>query len=366
MDRQFRVGVIGCGSISNQYLPNLKKWDILDLVACADLNMEMAHAQAEKHGVPTACTVETMLADPEIDIVVNLTYPKAHAPVALQAIAAGKHVYNEKPLAMDPAEGQSILDAAAKAGVRVSGAPDTFLGAGIQTARKMIEDGAIGRPVAATAFLMSKGHESWHPNPEFYYEPGGGPMFDMGPYYLTALINLLGPIEQVSGTASVAITPRTITSQPKAGKKIDVETPDHVAGNLRFASGAVGTIITTFAAQHNILPRITIYGTEGTLAVPDPNGFDGEVSLAKAGEKEFTTVPHTHTLGYGRAVGVAEMAHAIAANRPHRASGQLAQSVLEAMQAFLDSSEQGRTISLQCKTDQPAILPTGLSKGILD
>ena len=212
-----KIGVIGCGNISGAYLSAGKKFEILQIAACADLDMERARAKAEEFGVPVACTVQELLADPSIEIVVNLTIPKAHAEVAMAVIAAGKSVYNEKPLAITREDGRRMLDAAQAKGVRVGCAPDTFLGGGIQTCRKLIDDGAIGTPIAATAFMMCHGHESWHPDPEFYYKLGGGPMFDMGPYYLTALVNLIGAVRRVTGSTRVTFPERTITSQPKSG-----------------------------------------------------------------------------------------------------------------------------------------------------
>ena len=259
---------------------------MIDVVACADLNPETARAQAAKYEIPNVLTVDELLAHPDIEIVVNLTIPQAHVPLALQALKNGKHTYAEKPLGLNREEAKPVLEAAKANNLRVGCAPDTFLGAGIQTARKLIDDGAIGTPVAFTAFMMGRGHESWHPSPEFYYAPGGGPMFDMGPYYLTALLNLLGPLKRLTGSASIAIPERTITSQPLHGKKITVTTPDHVVGTMEFAAGAVGTIIMSFATHHAQYDGefpITIYGTDGTLRVPDPNGFDGRVQMVRAG-----------------------------------------------------------------------------------
>ncbi|MHC4789774.1 MAG: Gfo/Idh/MocA family protein, partial [Planctomycetota bacterium] len=245
-DRAMRVGVVGCGNICPVYLKNMGRvFPGLELVACADLDMERAEAAARAHDVPEARGVRDLLAAPDIDIVVNLTPPAAHAEVALEAIRAGKSVYNEKPLALTREEGRRLLAEADEAGVRVGCAPDTFMGAGLQTCRKLVDDGAIGEPVAAVAFVVGHGHESWHPDPEFFYQRGGGPMMDMGPYYLTALISLVGPLRAVAGSARASFPERTITSQPKRGQTIKVEVPTHVAGLLEFACGAVGTVITS-------------------------------------------------------------------------------------------------------------------------
>ncbi len=227
-----KIGVIGCGNISSIYLQADKTFEAIETVACADLIMERAKQQAAEHHIPRACTVQELLADPEIQIVVNLTIPKAHGEVGMQALAAGKSVYNEKPLALTRDEGRDLLNTAAKKSLRVGGAPDTFLGGGLQTCRKLIDDGWIGQPVAATAFMLCPGHEGWHPSPDFYYQPGGGPLFDMGPYYLTALINLLGPVKRVVGAARITYPERLITSQPLYGTVIKVNTPTHVAGIL--------------------------------------------------------------------------------------------------------------------------------------
>jgi predicted dehydrogenase len=367
MAEKVKVGIVGCGVISGIYLKNLPTFDLVEVVACADLVLDRAQARAAEFGVPRACRPEELLADPAIEVVVNLTIPKAHAEVAVAAVDAGKSVYNEKPLAVERGHGQELLRRAEAKGVLVGGAPDTFLGGGMQTCRKLIDDGAIGEPVAATAFMAGHGHESWHPDPAFYYQVGGGPMFDMGPYYLTALVSLIGPIRRIAGSARITFPERTITSEPKRGQKIVVETPTHVAGTLDFRSGAVGTMITSFDVWAHSLPRIEIYGSEGTLSVPDPNTFRGPVRIRRAGESEWRDVPLTH--GWtenSRGLGVADMAHALRSGRPHRASGALAYHVLDAMHAFLDSSREGRHIELQSTCERPAPLPTGLPPTTLD
>ncbi|MGH2457759.1 MAG: Gfo/Idh/MocA family protein, partial [Chloroflexota bacterium] len=230
-----------------------------------------------------------------------------------------------------------------------------------QTCRKLVDEGAIGRPLAGTAFFMCPGHESWHPSPQFYYEVGGGPMFDMGPYYLTALVSLIGPIRRVTGSARITFPERTITSQPKQGTKIAVNVPTHVAGVLDFANGAVGTIITSFDVWAANLPRVEIYGTEGSLSVPDPNTFGGPVRLWQPATKEWTDVPLTH--GYtqnSRSLGVADLAGALRSGRPHRANGALTYHVLDVMHAFHEASRSGQHVELASTCDRPAPLPTGL------
>ena len=352
-----RVGVIGCGNISGIYLTNCRRLAGLELVACADLDMLRARAKAAEHGI-RAATVDNLLADPGIDLVINLTIPAVHAEVNLAALAAGKHVYTEKPLATRRADGAATLALAREKGLRVGSAPDTFLGGGLQTCRRLIDDGAIGAPVAAVAFMTGHGPESWHPDPEFFYKPGAGPMFDMGPYYLTALVSLLGPIVRVTGSARISFPERTIGSGPKQGQQIVVETPTHIAGVLDFEGGVVATIITSFDMWAANLPRIEIYGSEGSLSVPDPNTFGGPVRIRRAGEGEWREVPltHGHTEN-SRGLGVADMASAIRDDRPHRASGELAYHVLDVMAAFEEASTSGRHVEITSGPSRVAALP---------
>ncbi|WP_199620890.1 Gfo/Idh/MocA family protein [Paenibacillus alkalitolerans] len=366
MDK-IKVGIIGTGNISGIYLKNGKLFDSMEVVACADLDVERSKAKAAEFGI-RGCSVEQMLADPDIQMIINLTIPQAHADVCLQALEAGKHVYVEKPLAVTREDGRKVLDMAAKKGLLVGSAPDTFLGGGIQTCVKLIEDGAIGTPIGATAFMMSGGHESWHPAPEFYYQPGGGPMFDMGPYYLTALIAMLGPIRRVTGSARISFPERTITSKPKFGQKVTVEVPTHVAGIMDFESGVVGTILTSFDVRGGSrLPCIELYGSEGTIVVPDPNTFGGPVIVRRAGSQEWAEAPLTHdNVGNARGVGAADMARAIQTGRNHRANGEMAYHVLEAMHGFHDASEQGAHYAMKSTCSKPAPLPPGLADYSLD
>jgi len=361
-----KTAIIGCGNISGHYLKKLKGFPIIDLVACADLIPERARARGEECGV-AARAIHEVLADAEIEVIVNLTIPRAHGEVGIAALQAGKSVYTEKPMAATREEGRRMLALAREQGLRVGGAPDTFLGGGIQTCRKLIDDGWIGEPVAATAFMMSHGPETWHPDPEFLYKPGAGPMFDMGPYYLTALATLIGPIRRVTGSARITFPERTITSQPKFGTAIEVEVPTHIAGVMDFENGAVGTIITSFDVWAAQLPCIEIYGTQGSLQVPDPNTFGGPVLVKRAGAKEWSEMPLTH--GYAeqfRGVGVADMAIGLRTGRLHRANGELTYHVLDAMHAFHDASRLERHIVLESTCRQPAPLPLGLRDFELD
>lgn len=358
-----KIGIIGCGNISGIYLENGKVFDAIDIAAVADIDLDRAHARAAQYAIPKACGVEELLADPEIEIVINLTTPDAHGPVALSVLNAGKSVYNEKPLAVTREDARAMLDLAAAKGLRVGCAPDTFLGGGLQTCRKLIDDGWIGEPIGATAFMMSHGPESWHPNPTFFYQPGAGPMFDMGPYYLTALTMLLGPVKRVTGSARISFAERTITNEFNYGDKIQVNTPTHVTGVLDFAAGPVATIITSFDVWSAQLPRIEIYGSHGSLSVPDPNTFDGPVLLRRGGAREWTPVPLSHGFTRNsRGLGVADMATAIRSGRPHRASGELAYHVLDLMHSIHDASREGRHIEMQSTMTRPAPLPLGLGE----
>ena len=362
-----KVGVVGCGTISSIYFRIGQEFSALDIVACADLVLERAQARAQEFNIPRACTVAELLSDPEIRIVINLTIPAAHADVGMAALEAGKCVYNEKPLAVTREDGKRMVDLAREKGLLIGGAPDTFLGGGIQTCRKLIDDGVIGEPVAATAFMMGHGHESWHPDPDFYYQPGGGPMFDMGPYYVTALANLIGPVRRVSGSTRITFPERTITSEPKKGAKIQVNVPTHIAGVLDFYNGAIGTIITSFDVWAHACPRIEIYGSEGSMSVPDPNSFGGPVKIRRPGDEVWEDIPLTH--GYSensRSLGVADMACALQSGRPHRANGDLIYHVLDIMHAIHDASSEGRHIELESGCERPAALPTGLAPFTLD
>lgn len=365
--KKMKVGIIGCGNISPIYFEAGKKFEILDIVACADLDLERAKARAEEYNIPYAYTVDQLLADPEIEIVINLTIPSAHAEIHLRALEAGKHTYGEKPLAIHLEDGQKILSLAREKGLLVGTAPDTFLGGGIQTCRKLIDDGWIGEPIAATAFMMSNGPESWHPNPGFLYEVGAGPMFDMGPYYLTALINLIGPIRRLTGSARITFPERTITNELDYGKKIPVETPTHIAGVLDFANGAVGTLITSFDIKGSQLPHIEIYGTTGTLIVPDPNTFDGPVYIKRHNQTNFIEIPLTHGFTENsRGLGVMDMAYAIINGRPHRANGQMGYHVLELMHGFHISSSEGKHYEVKSTCEKPEPLSYDLPKNALN
>ena len=360
------IGIIGCGNISAAYLKAARVFPILDVKAVADMNPAAAEARGAEFGVP-AVSVDTLLADPGIEIVVNLTVPLAHVAVGLRAIAAGKHVHSEKPLAIDTAEARQLLDAAAAKGVRVGAAPDTFLGGAHQTCRRLIDEGAIGQTLAGTAFFMCPGHERWHPSPGFYYLRGGGPVLDMAPYYVTDLVNLLGPVARVAAITARARPTRTITSQPLAGTEIPVEVATHAAATLEFASGPVVTMVMSFDVPRHRHRPIELYGSEGSMAVPDPNWFGGQIEIGSAaGDWRGVITEHAYANGNFRIIGVADMAHAIRKNRPHRASGALAYHVLEVMEAVQRSSDEGRHVTIESRPERPAMLPADLMPGDLD
>lgn len=352
---KLKLGIIGCGNISPLYLKAPQHFDMLETLAVSDLDRNLAEARAKEFNVPNVLTVDELINHPDIDVVVNLTVPNSHAPVSVQALKAGKHAYSEKPLATQLEDAKGLLELASSK-TRLACAPSTFLGATVQTARKAIDDGLIGEPVAANAFMLHHGMEHWHPNPEFFYQPGGGPMFDMGPYYLTALVTLLGPAKRVSSSARISFKERLISSQPKAGQTFTVNTPTHIAGTLEFTSGPIATLVTSFDVWHSELPKFEIYGSEGTLSLQAPNVFGGEVKVRKAKDDAWHTLPFVHSvteMEQGWGLGLADLAVAIRDNRPHRASGEMAYHVLELMHAFLKSSQERKHIEIESTCERP-------------
>ncbi len=361
------IGIIGCGSISNAYFNACKKFPFMKVTSCADLFPAAAEAKAKEHGC-VAVTVEQLLADPTIGIVINLTIPKAHAETDLRILNSGKHAFSEKPFALTRAEGEAVVALAKQKGLRVGCAPDTVLGAAVQTSRKLIDDGEIGAPVGFQANMICGGHETWHPSPEFYYEKGGGPMFDMGPYYLHALITLLGPVKRVTGITRTTFPTRTITSQPKNGKVVPVEIPTHIVSLLEFHNGAIGQLTTSFDVKHGAnAPAIEIFGTTGSLSVPDPNGTGGPVKLKAHRYADWVEIRHTHPYKDGsRGVGVADMAIAIQKGRPHRANDEIAMHALDIMQAIHESSDSGKHVLLTSSCARPAAMRADLADWVLE
>jgi predicted dehydrogenase len=355
MEAKTKIAIVGCGNISDTYFKNCLEFG-LDIVACTDMDMSRARAKAPQFGV-TARPLNEVFDDASIELIVNLTPPSAHAEISRAALNAGKHVYSEKPLATNRTDGAQLLELAQRKGLRVGCAPDTFLGAGLQTCRKLLDDGLIGEPVAAVAFMTGRGMEMWHPNPDFFYQPGAGPMFDVGPYYLTTLVSMLGPVRRLTGSTRISFPERLITSQPLAGTKIKVNTPTHVTGVLDFVCGVVATVITSFDVWAANLPRVEIYGSEGSLSLPDPNTFGGPVRVKSAKDEEWQDV----TLINGRTeesrgLGVRDLAAAIRENRPHRANGEMAFHVLDLMQSFEEASTLGQHIEIQSRCERPAAL----------
>jgi predicted dehydrogenase len=371
-----KVGIIGCGNISGIYLDNLSKYKAIHLIAVSDRDMNKAHEVATSRGL-LACTVDDLLNNGLVELVVNLTTPDSHYAINSRATQKYLHTYCEKPLALNKRDGvRTILrpnDEYARNTSdeyvqyrRVGCAPDTFLGASHQTCREIIDKGLIGEPIGVNAYMMCHGHESWHPSPKFYYEPGGGPLFDMGPYYLTALVNLLGPISHVQGKYATTFKERRVATGPNKGSIIDVQVPTHILGLLEFESGVLGQITTSFDVWHHTMPHIEIYGTEGSLQVPDPNGFGGEVKIRHANDSEWLTYPVTRAYSQNsRGLGVLDMAYAIRNNRPHRASGTLALHVLDVMESIIESGKQNERMEIANQASRPTPLPAETPEGEL-
>jgi predicted dehydrogenase len=350
------IGIIGCGNISPLYLKTIRHFNNLQVKALSDIQMDVARSRASEFGVERVLSPDALLADPEIELVLNLTVPEVHATIARAALQAGKHVYNEKPLATQLSDAKELLALANQHNLRLGCAPSTFLGATVQTAKAAIDTGLIGEPVAASAMMMSRGMEHWHPNPGFFYQPGAGPMFDIGPYYLTALINLLGAAKVVTASARISFAERTITSQPLAGQTFKVMTPTHISGQIAHEAGPISTVVTSFDIWHTESPKLEIYGAEGTLSLEAPNVFGGRVKVRRAQDSDWHELPLVHSyteMETGWGLGVADMALAIRENRPHRASGEQALHVLELMQAFLTSADSGQRVCIESSYNPP-------------
>jgi len=365
------IGLIGCGVISEAYLNGAARSKLIRVKSVADLNAEAAARCASEFSV-RAVPVEALLADEEIEIVINLTVPQAHAPVSLSIIEAGKHVYSEKPLATRLADGQVLVLAAAAKRLRVGCAPDTFLGAAHQACRQAIDAGRIGTPVAGGAAVLSHGMEHWHPNPAFFFQRGGGPMLDMGPYYVTQLINLLGPVARVTAEATMGSAHRTVTSEPLRGQMIEVEVPTTVNAVLRFASGANVALSQSWDVWKHRRSPIEIYGSEGSMLVPDPNFFGGEPLVSERDGEWQTLDISRHPFGAAnrrlrsgaevadyRIIGLLDMAAAIRQDRPHRAGGELALHVLEVLEAIERAAVEGRHVMIESGCPRPEALPLG-------
>lgn len=371
--KKLRVGVIGIGDISKVYLNNLKKYsDVVEVTACASRSLEKARAKAAEHQIAKAyASPEELIADAEIDAVLNLTIPEAHYKYNIAALEAGKHVYSEKPLAATFAQGAAIMELAEKKKLYVGCAPDTFLGGRLQTCRKIIDEGVLGEIKSASAFVVSHGHEWHHPNPDFFYQPGAGPLLDIGPYYMTALLSLLGPVKNICAMSNRAFDSRTIQTEPLKGQFVTVNTDTHITASLEFVCGAVVTLITSFDVWDSELPKMELYGTKGAICINDidpvdgPNLFGGEILLRtednyrwigmprdrECTSREWTKVPNEHPFNStshqenSRGIGLVDMAYAIRDNRPGRASGAMALHSLEVMEGILVSAKEKRFVS---------------------
>lgn len=384
----FNVGVIGIGDISDVYIRNLQKYDIVRVLGCAGRRSSAAQEKAAQHGLPHAYeSVEALLNDPHIHIILNLTTPEAHGAINLAALQAGKHVYSEKPLAANAKEGAEIIRLARKHGLEVACAPDTVLGGRLQTCRHLIDEGTIGEVTGASAFVVSHGHEWFHPNPDFFYRTGAGPLLDIGPYYIAALVSLLGPVRSCSAMSRRGSSTRTIHSEPRRGAVIPVEVDTHISGNLAFVNGAVGTLLASFDVWDSELPRLEIYGTKGTICLRDidpvdgPNLFGGEVWLRTEQEYRWTSLPRPTVLPdwvkvpvlhrfnetshreNSRGIGLVDLAQAIRDGRPPRLSADMAFHCLDVMEGMLLSAKEHRFIDMLSTCERPAPMPMDFPKG---
>ena len=371
-----RVGLIGTGRISDIYLQTCAKYDVIDIVACSSLDLDESRVKAAQYGINRVCTPAEIYSDPEIDAILNLTVPAAHAEVSLAALEGGKHVYTEKPLVSNLVEGKRVLELAVSRNLTVGNAPDTFLGGRWQTVRKLLDNETIGRPTGVAAFVGSHGTERHNPNPDFYYQKGGGPLLDLGPYYLTAMVFLLGSIVQVAGISNRAFDRRMIEIGPRDGEWMDVEVDTHVQGMLEFESGVIGSITMSFDVWDSETPRLEIYGENGTICIPDPdpvwgaNVFQGEVwyrtretsrwahQPRPEGRDSWQVAENTHGLNEdSRGIGLVDMAYAIREGRAPRASGELAYHVLEVMMGILASADDGRFVGIESRSPILDIVP---------
>lgn len=362
-----KIGVIGCGMISEVYMKNIKsRFGNMELISCADLLPEAAKKRAAQFQIK-ACSVEELLSDPEIEIVLNLTIPQEHAKISMQALKAGKCAYSEKPLAISLEEGEELITYAQKHHLLIGSAPDTFLGDGLQQVRRMIERGDIGKPFAAQAFMLSRGPEYFHPNPAFFYQPGAGPMLDWGPYYITALVALFGPVFKVSGAGKIVFPKRKVLSQnsPKYGEEFKIDAPTYITALMEFTSGMLVTLTLTFDLKNvyweSNMPYIQIYGTNGVINVPDVNKFEGPIEIRRDGKEIERIIVNGYFMENCRGMGLADMAHALRTGESFRTDGQLGRHVSEIMLGILESAERGVPYTLHSTCQQPEMLPENLT-----
>jgi len=350
---RMNVGVVGCGVIARHYVEHASAFASFGVVACADAAADVAQAFGAAHGLK-ALEVDALLADPDIDIVLNLTPPAVHATVVRAALDAGKHVYTEKPLATDPADASQLLVHAERRGLRIGCAPDIFLGSEYQAARALIDDGAIGTPLSVSASMLTGGIATWHPNPDIFYGPGAGPLLDIGPYYFTAMAALIGPVRRVVGFATTRVTERAIEIGPRSGERFAVTVPSHTAATLELSGGVLASVIMSFETEDELVTDLTIHGTHGVLALPDPNTFAGPVRL-RQGRGEWRDVPVVSRGARDtRGIGLHDFAEAIVEGRPHRASGALGSHVVETACAVLEAAASGAPVTLRSDVERPA------------
>ena len=364
-----KIGIVGAGNISATYIATLHMFDFIRVKSVYDLVEASAQKLAARFGVAVT-SLDAMLDDPEIGLIINLTTPVAHYPISRRALLAGKHVYSEKPLGVSMQEAEELMALARANGLRLGCAPDTFLGGGHQLTRRLLDEGRIGKAVSATAMLLLPGHEHWHPNPAFFYGRGGGPMLDVGPYYVTNLIALLGPVREIIGTAKITRIERTVLTDPRRGETIKVLVPTHLTGVMEFHSGATVTIATSFDVIRHKHNQMEIYGSEGSMVTPDPNNFSGKVDLFRPEQDDWqeVAVDHPYTQGVPghlglRGLGAAEMVDALRAGRPHRVSGELAFHALEVMTAFERSAQSRHAVAIHSSCGRPDIISRSTKQG---
>ena len=371
MVEKLGVGVIGCGNISSAYFRLAPLFKGIEMRACADLNMDAAHAQAEAFGLEAA-SVDGLLARDDIDIVVNLTIPAAHREVSEKILDAGKHVYSEKPFVLSAAEGEAILAKANAAGLRVGSAPDTFMGGAHQLVRHLIDQGAIGAVTSGTAIVQGHGMESWHPNPDFFFLPGAGPVLDIGPYYISNLVQLIGPVASVQAVTSTPADTRTIGNGAREGEEIPVKTPTTIHATLQFQSGAVITLLASWDVWSHTHSNMELYGETGTLYVPDPNFFGGDVRVTSQDEDAELphwdhpfSVPNEDDRANYRAAGLSDMAIALQEGRPHRCNAEFAHHVVDVMTSILQAGEAGHRVTVQSTCTRPEPLDGAAARALL-
>ena len=372
MTKDLRVGIIGCGNISTAYLQLASMFKGYDIVAVADINMDNARARAAEFDV-RAQTVDDLLAAADVDLVINLTIPAAHVDVSRAILKAGKHVYSEKPFVLSLAEAQELGDIAKAEGVRIGSAPDTFMGGSHQLARNLIDAGAIGKVTSGTAVVMSSGMEDWHPNPDFFFQKGGGPILDLGPYYICNLVQLLGPVQKVTSFTGMASDTRTIQNGPRNGETVPVETPTTIHSVLSFESGAIITLLASWDVWASNHPIMELYGSEGTMGVPDPNFFGGILTVTersgdpveKSWDHPFSVPNFEETQANYRGAALADMALAIAEGRPHRCNDEFATHVVEVMTAILEAGETGTVMRMTTTCSKPDVLGPDAARALL-